>query len=51
MKYLDELNEQQKQAVLQKDGPILIIAGAGTGKTKAITYRILHLIKVVWRIF
>jgi DNA helicase-2/ATP-dependent DNA helicase PcrA len=45
MQYLDELNEQQKQAVLQKDGPILIIAGAGAGKTKTITHRILHLIK------
>ncbi len=45
MKYLEELNKQQKEAVLQKDGPILIIAGAGAGKTKTITHRILHLIK------
>lgn len=45
MKHLEGLNEQQKQAVLQKDGPILIIAGAGAGKTKTITHRILHLIK------
>jgi DNA helicase-2/ATP-dependent DNA helicase PcrA len=45
MQYLEELNEQQKLAVLQKDGPILIIAGAGAGKTKTITHRILHLIK------
>jgi len=45
MKHLEELNEQQKLAVLQKDGPILIIAGAGAGKTKTITHRILHLIK------
>jgi DNA helicase-2/ATP-dependent DNA helicase PcrA len=43
--HLKGLNEQQKQAVLQKDGPILIIAGAGAGKTKTITHRILHLIK------
>ena len=39
------LNDQQKEAVLQKDGPILIIAGAGAGKTKTIAHRILHLIK------
>jgi DNA helicase-2/ATP-dependent DNA helicase PcrA len=45
VKHLEGLNEQQKQAVLQKDGPILIIAGAGAGKTKTITHRILHLIK------
>lgn len=44
-KYLDILNEQQKKAVLQKDGPILILAGAGAGKTKTVTHRILHLIK------
>jgi len=45
MDYLSGLNEQQKQAVLQKDGAILIIAGAGAGKTKTITHRILHLMK------
>ncbi|KKU26558.1 MAG: ATP-dependent DNA helicase PcrA [Candidatus Magasanikbacteria bacterium GW2011_GWA2_46_17] len=45
MEHLIGLNEQQKQAVLQKDGPVLIIAGAGAGKTKTITHRILHLIK------
>lgn len=45
MDYLDGLNEQQRQAVIQKDGPILIIAGAGAGKTKTITHRIMHLIK------
>ncbi|MDP3996577.1 MAG: UvrD-helicase domain-containing protein [bacterium] len=43
--YLDELNDRQKEAVLHKDGPLLIIAGAGAGKTKTITHRILHLIK------
>ena len=44
MKHLEELNEQQKLAVLQKDGPILIIAGAGAGKTKTLVERDLHLI-------
>ncbi len=45
MKDLEGLNDKQKEAVLQKDGPILIIAGAGAGKTKTITERILYLIK------
>ena len=41
--YLDELNEPQREAVLHKDGPIIIIAGAGSGKTKVLTTRIAHL--------
>ena len=41
--YLDQLNEAQKAAVLQKDGPMIIIAGAGSGKTRVLTYRIAHL--------
>jgi DNA helicase II / ATP-dependent DNA helicase PcrA len=41
--YLSELNEQQKIAVLHKDGPIMIVAGAGSGKTKVLTTRIAHL--------
>ncbi|MBI2476070.1 MAG: UvrD-helicase domain-containing protein [Candidatus Taylorbacteria bacterium] len=45
MDYLEELNGRQQEAVLHVDGPLLIIAGAGAGKTKTITYRILHLIK------
>lgn len=45
MKYLEGLNEAQKTAVLYIDGPLLIIAGAGAGKTKTITCRIAHLIK------
>ena len=42
-KYLDELNEPQREAVTHKDGPIMIIAGAGSGKTKVLTTRIAHL--------
>ena len=45
MTHLLGLNERQKEAVLQKNGPILIIAGAGAGKTKTLAHRILHLIK------
>ena len=44
MDYLETLNSEQKRAVLATDGPVLIVAGAGAGKTKTITYRILHLI-------
>lgn len=44
MDHLSELNQAQKEAVLHKDGPLLIVAGAGAGKTKTLTYRILHLI-------
>jgi len=45
MKYLDELNERQREIVEHVNGPVLILAGAGAGKTKTITHRILHLIK------
>ncbi len=41
--YLDELNSPQLEAVTHKDGPIMIIAGAGSGKTKVLTTRITHL--------
>ncbi|MEN9605086.1 MAG: hypothetical protein RJB39_771 [Candidatus Parcubacteria bacterium] len=41
--YLDSLNKAQQKAVLKTEGPLLIIAGAGAGKTKTITTRILHL--------
>ncbi len=43
--YLDTLNPPQKAAVLQKDGPMIIIAGAGSGKTRVLTYRIAHLMQ------
>jgi DNA helicase-2/ATP-dependent DNA helicase PcrA len=42
--HLASLNEKQKEAVLATQGPLLIVAGAGAGKTKTITHRILHLI-------
>jgi DNA helicase-2/ATP-dependent DNA helicase PcrA len=43
--YLNNLNKAQKEAVLYLDGPLLIVAGAGSGKTKVLTSRIAHIIK------
>ena len=45
LEYLKTLNEQQKEAVSYLDGPLLIVAGAGSGKTKVLTSRIAHIIK------
>ncbi len=44
MKILNELNEQQKEAVLYNSGPHMIVAGAGSGKTRVLTYKIAYLI-------
>ncbi len=44
MSYLDELNEPQRAAVVNSDGPTMIVAGPGSGKTRVLTYRIAHLL-------
>ena len=43
--YLKNLNKAQKEAVMSLDGPLLIVAGAGSGKTKVLTARIANIIR------
>jgi len=43
--YLNDLNEAQQEAVMNYTGPSLVIAGAGAGKTRVLTYRIAHLLQ------
>ena len=44
--YLEQLNQSQMQPVSNLQGPMMVIAGPGSGKTRVLTYRIAHLIKL-----
>jgi len=41
--FLSDLNKEQKEAVIQTDGPIIILAGAGSGKTRVLVYKTIYL--------
>ena len=45
LNYLKNLNENQRKSVINLDGPCLIVAGAGSGKTRVLTTRVAHIIK------
>ena len=44
MDYLKKLNPEQQKAATHTQGPLMVIAGAGSGKTRVLTYRIIHLL-------
>ena len=48
LEYLKGLNDKQKEAVESLDGPLLIVAGAGSGKTKVLISRIAHIIEKIF---
>lgn len=47
LKFLDDLNDEQREAVTYCNSPLLVLSGAGSGKTRVLTYKIAFLIKVI----